>query len=527
MRKSKRVGKPGARYAALLAGTAFLTGCSVGPDFKRPSVWSPAGWQTHDKNMAGDRPAPTTSVVVADPPETRWWGIFNDPELSALEDRVARSNLDVRLAGIRLAESRAQLRITGADRYPTLTGNGSYAYTKISDKLIQRGLSNGLDDLPLPGPTLDAAKAYAGGVSTPALNIWEDGISASWELDIWGRVRREVEQGRANVTASEEDRRSVLIMRLAEMARDYMLLRGTQSQLLIARENQKTAEETLKLSQERFTGGLTTQLDVENARAQLDTTTAQIPNFEQQISQQVNAISLLLGEPPQALLAELEVNEPVPPVPPRVPVGVPSELARRRPDVREAEARLHAATAGVGVAVADFYPRVTLTGALNFQSLAYRDLAFWPAAAYNAGPSISLPIFQGGRLRGQLQLTKAQQEEAAISYQQTVLSAWHDVDNALTAYGAEQRRRDQLASSVDAARRALDLAREQYAHGLQTFLNVLDAQRTLLSAQQQLTTSTQTVSSNLVQLYAALGGGWEATFPARLDADGMQRTASR
>ena len=204
----------------------------------------------------------------------------------------------------------------------------------------------------------------------------------------------------------------------------------------------------------------------------------------------------------------------MPPVPLRVPVGLPSELARRRPDIREAEARLHAATATVGVAVASFYPRVTLTGALNFQTLAYRDLAFWPAAAYTLGPSISLPIFQGGRLRGQLELSKAQQQEAAISYQQTVLGAWRDVDNALTAYAAEQRRHDQLAQSVQAAQRALDLAREQYAGGLQTFLNVLDAERTLLSAQQQLASSTTTVSSNLVQLYTALGGGWEETYPA-------------
>ena len=253
--------------------------------------------------------------------------------------------------------------------------------------------------------------------------------------------------------------------------------------------------------------------DVENALAQLNTTTAQIPSQEDQVSQQINALSLLLGEPPQALRVELETGSPLPPIPPLVPVGVPSELARRRPDIREAEEQLHSATANVGVAVAAFYPRVTLTGALNFQTLSLRDLAFWSSVAYTIGPSISLPIFQGGRLRGQLQLNKAREQEAAISYQQTVLTAWRDIDNALASYAAEQRRHDQLAQSVTAAQRALSLAQQQYAHGLQSFLNVLDAQRTLLSAQQQLATSTAMESGNLVQLYNALGGGWETTFP--------------
>ena len=234
-------------------------------------------------------------------------------------------------------------------------------------------------------------------------------------------------------------------------------------------------------------------------------------------------MSLLLGEPPQALRQELERAAPVPPIPPQVPAGLPSELARRRPDIREAEAQLHAATANVGVAVANFYPRVTLSGALNFESLSYRDLAFWSSSMWTLGPSISLPIFQGGRLRGQLQLSKAQQQEAAISYQQTVLSAWRDVDNALIAYGAEQQRHDRLGQTAQAAQRALDLAREQYTHGLDTYLNVLDAQRTLLSAQQQLASSTTTESSNLVQLYTALGGGWEATFPDKVDAGGHDR----
>ena len=505
--------------AGLIAAACLVSACTVGPDFKRPSLWSPSSWTADHPDkpgraVAGNRPAPIASLPDPSAPDPRWWDIFHDPELSALEARAARSNLNVRLATVRLAESRAQLRITGAAQYPTLNGAGSYSRTQISNKLIQRGLTDGVGDLPATGSTLNSIRDYAGEATVPPVNLWEDGIDASWELDLWGRVRRQVEAAHATLVASAEDRRSTLIAQLAEVARDYMMLRGTQSQLAIATANQKTAEESVTLTRQRYVGGLTSELDVQNALQQLDVTTAEIPNDEQQVAQQINALSLLLGEPPQALRAELETAAPVPPVPPRVPVGIPSELARRRPDIREAEARLHAATATVGVAVASFYPSVTLTGALNFQTLSFRDLAFWSAAAYNFGPQISLPIFEGGRLRGQLQLDKAQQQEAAISYQQTVLGAWHDVDNALVAFTAEQRRHDQLVEAEGAAQRALILAREQYTHGLDTFLNVLDAERTLLSAQQQLSASTTTESSNLVQLYTALGGGWETTFPS-------------
>ena len=204
----------------------------------------------------------------------------------------------------------------------------------------------------------------------------------------------------------------------------------------------------------------------------------------------------------------------MPPVPPRVPVGLPSELVLRRPDVRQAAASLHAATAQVGVAIAAFYPQVTLTGNLNEIALQFSDLFTWQSHGFSIGPSVTLPLFTGGRLRGQLRLNRAEQAEAAVSYEQAVLQAWHDVDNALTAYSAEQRRHDRLQTAVDAAQSAFSLAQQQYAHGLVNFLNVLDAERTLLTAQQQAVVSTGTVSSDLVQLYTALGGGWEETFPA-------------
>jgi NodT family efflux transporter outer membrane factor (OMF) lipoprotein len=304
-----------------------------------------------------------------------------------------------------------------------------------------------------------------------------------------------------------------LLSVVAEVARDYVQLRGTQTQLAIANDNIRTEQQSLQLTQDRFHGGLTTELDVANAAAQLQTTQAQVPQLEQQQAAGINALSFLLGEAPNALEAELITPGAVPPVPPRVPVGVPSELARRRPDILQAEAQLHSATADIGVAVADFYPKVTLDGSLGLQALKAKDLGNWAARQYGLGPTISLPIFEGGRLRATLELRKVEQQEAALNYQQTVLQAWHDVDNALTAYAAEQRRHDALQGAVEQNRRALDLSRQRYTQGVADFLNVLDAERALLSAQLQLADSSTTVSSNLVQLYKALGGGWEPTFP--------------
>ena len=510
-----------------LTALLLLSGCAVGPDFKPPSLCAPSSWLA-GRQYAASHPATDAahrhphavrveSVPVEAPPDPHWWDQFGDPELSALEVQVAHANLDVRLATIRLVESRAQLRVTAADQWPSLTGSAAYTRTQLSSKEFERGLSDAVSSGGLGGVlgnnNTNALRGEVGSIKIPALDEWQDGIDASWELDLWGRVRRSVESAHASLQASEEDRRSVLITQFSEVARDYMMLRGDQAQLAILHDNLRVAQQSVTLTRQRVTGGLTTDLDVENARSQVDATAAQIPDLERQVAEQINALGYLLGEPPQALRDELERSSRIPPVPPVVPIGVPSELARRRPDIREAEAQLHAATASVGVAVANFYPKVTLSAGLNFESLSFRDLGFWSARAYNFGPTISLPIFQGGRLRGQLQLNQAQQQEAAINYQKTVLQAWQDVDNALTAYGSEQRRRDALNRSVHSYRRALDLAQQQYANGLQTFLNVLDAERGLFNAQGQLASSTATVSSDLVQLYNALGGGWEQTFP--------------
>jgi len=494
----------------LAASTALvLGGCTVGPNFKPPGWASPASWFGGPHEQVPQE----HSVAVAAPVNPDWWNLFRDPELTALEDRVARQNLDVRTAAIRVVESRAQLAGAESAFFPTLNANASYTRQKASNVGV-------FAQAPNPLGANGASGNSSGGLKSgdlAAFNVFQAGLGASWEIDFFGAVRRSVENARATVEVSAEAERAALLASLAEAAQDYIALRGVQTQLRITRENVRTDEQSLTLTQQRAAGGVTTDLDVANASAQVRTTAAQIPQLQQQEAADINALSLLLGEPPNALRAELADPKPVPPVPPVVPVGLPSELARRRPDVMQAEAQLHAATANIGVAVAAFYPSVTLSGSWGLQSVFPGTFINTNARNYAAGPGVTIPIFQGGQLRATLHLREAQQEEAAVSYQKTVLQAWHDVDNALTAYKTEQARRDQLVLAVEQNQRALDLAQSRYQQGVSDFLTVLDAERSLLSTQQQLADSTTTVSENLVTLYKALGGGWETDLPRNAD----------
>lgn len=488
-----------------LAAAMALGGCTVGPDFTPPSWASPASWFGSSRPEAA-RPV---SYAVAEPVDPNWWNLFHDRQLTALERRVAAENLDVKTAAIRFEESRQQLANARSSQFPTLNGNASFERQKPSNNGIFAAAPNAAGANGQSGNT-------TGGVSgrgISAFDVYQYGFDASWEVDLWGQVRRSIESASASSDAAQEAQRATLLASLAEVARDYIMLRGTQTQLRIARDNVRTAQQSLRLTQERAAGGVTTDLDVANASAQLRTTAAQIPTLQQQEASLINALSLLLGLGPQALRAELGAAKPVPPVPPEVPVGLPSELARRRPDIREAEAQLHAATADIGVAQAAFYPSVTLTGSVGIQSIQLKHAFDLNSRQFGLGPGITVPIFQGGQLRAQLRLREAQQQEAAINYQKTVLQAWHDVDNALTAYQAEQARREQLTQAVAENQRALNLAQTRYQQGVADFLTVLDAERSLLASQQQLADSTTTVSANLVALYKALGGGWEVDMP--------------
>ncbi|WP_099348888.1 efflux transporter outer membrane subunit [Acetobacter aceti] len=486
-----------------------LPGClHVGPKYHAPKPWSPA----HFENLhSGNAFSMTEETQIS----VQWWKTFNDPELTSLEERVATKNLSFLLALANLSESRAQLMLAGAERFPALSATGSYRRAQRSEKLMQEtlhriggGIVHGTH-----GQMGELASGFieeAGNTATvPLLNQWSSSVDATYEIDLWGRVAHQYQAAKAGLQATEEERHAVLIAEEADMARGYLTLRGDQRRLLIMKEGVKVIQKISDIAEGRYKGGLVSAVDYEAAQARLNDTQAQIAEMNIKIAQEENALALLLGEMPGSLNEELEKNVITPVVPPVVPVGLPSELAHRRPDIREAEAKLRFAVEETGEAVADFYPRVTINADFGFQTLSFRDLGFWNAKAWNVGPSISLPIFQGGRLSGQLALKKGAQKAAAISYKQTVLQAWHDVDNALTAYHEEQTRMQKLRDEIANDNHALKLAESQYRSGLTNYLTVLSTEDQLLTAELALAENEATVATSLARLYNALGGGWE------------------
>jgi NodT family efflux transporter outer membrane factor (OMF) lipoprotein len=321
-------------------------------------------------------------------------------------------------------------------------------------------------------------------------------------------VRRAVEAADAATLAAIENRHAIALASTAELAQTYMQLRGVQVRLAIAIRNLKIADENVALVQSRLGNGVATTLDLAQARAQKATIAATLPPLRTQQIELINALGLLLGEPPRALQAELGAKS-IPAVPRRVAVGLPGTLIRRRPDVREAEARLHEATAQTGVAIANFYPDVTLNGNLDVESLHLSNLFSPNSVAFAVGPAISIPIFEGGRLHGTLTLRESQQREAAIAFQKTVLQAWQEVDDAMMAYEQAQRRRAQIIQAVAQNRIALGAATQRYIEGDIDFLNVNSTQSQLLDSENALANTDTEIATDLVNLYRALGGGWE------------------
>jgi len=487
---------------------SMLTGCLVGPNFEPPQTATPDVFNR-------TRSAQAASKAVESGFTPQWWTLFNDPILDSLEQQLSDANLDVAAASARLRQSRAQQRIAGAEEYPTLNGAASY------DR--ERGSPNGILSLLGVTPTGSQTQSASGsaplGVAplpgakgSPAYDLYQFGFDASWELDFWGRVRRGVEAASALSDASYEDRNAILLSARAELARDYIQLRDTQALLQIAKQNLDIAHDVTKLTQNRVHEGVTTDLDVANAMAQAESIESLIPTLESRNTTTINAIGVLLAKEPGALQQMLAEPHDVPALPDQVPIGVPSKLVQRRPDIRKAEAQLHAATATIGMAKADFYPRISLNGSAGFQSLQLSNLADWASGQFVVGPSITLPIFEGGRLKGTLRLREAQQQEAAIVYQHTVLQAWREVDDALVVYDAEQRRRDRLKTVVSLNQRALSIAQQRYKAGAVDFLDVLNVQKQLLDAQSKLEQSKADADANLITLCKVLGGGWESTY---------------
>jgi NodT family efflux transporter outer membrane factor (OMF) lipoprotein len=326
---------------------------------------------------------------------------------------------------------------------------------------------------------------------------------------VFGGVRRGIEASEADLAAEVENRRDVLVTLTSEVALNYIDLRGLQQQIAISLENLKAQEYSADLTRRRFRGGLVSALDVANAEAQVATTQSQIPLLQASAQRAIFSLGFLLGREPGALLEELSSDRPLPPIPQEVPVGLPSDLLRRRPDVRRAEAQLHAATARVGVATAELFPRFSLTGAVGLQGNQPKSLLNASNNFWSIGPGVSWPIFDAGRIRASIEVQNAVQEEALLAYQSAVLTSLQDVESALVSYAQEQRHRQALIGAVGANRRAVDLATRLYQQGQTDFLNVLSAQRALYASQDALAQSDRIVATDLIALYKALGGGWE------------------
>jgi NodT family efflux transporter outer membrane factor (OMF) lipoprotein len=457
-----------------------FTGCTVGPDYQSPEITA-APRRTPLKTV--DVPSRTVEGKI----DSAWWKSFRDSKLSSLVERLVAQNLDLKTAAERVIQSVALRQVAASQGQPHIEGQSLTTYNRQSP--------NGPLSLltPAPGAPLDYA-------------LFRDGLTSSWQLDLFGRVRRAVEAADANALAAVENRHGIA---LAELAQSYMQLRGTRNRLEIAKRNLRLAEQNVDLVNERFGGGVATTLDLAQARAQQASIAATLPPLRTQEAELINAIGLLLGDAPRALEAELHRSQILPRVPRKVPVGLPGTLVRRRPDVREAEARLHEATAQTGVAVASFYPDVTLNGAVSVESLRLTNLFSPTSTAFAVGPSISIPIFEGGQLRGVLALRESRQREAAIFFQKKVLQAWKEVDDAVTAYREAQRRRADVARSVTENQTALQAARQRYSEGAINFLNVTTTQAQLLQSENDLADSDKQIATDLVNLYRALGGGWE------------------
>jgi len=482
-----------ARPLSLLTLALWLAGCAVGPDYEAPKPQLPGGYHLMDAQQA--------SKTAPGAVNTRWWQTFNDPQLNSLIDRAIEGNLTLQQAVLRIAGARQELAQARGGLFPSLNGSAKVTRQQLGLEGLLK--ANGATD------QLDSETANQLSSLEQPVTLYQGSFDASWELDLWGKVRRQVELADAQTQAAVEQRNDALVSLEAEVARAYLQLRGAQATVATLEQQIAVAQQSWELTQSQQRNGLAPLTDVENARAQLSSLQAQLPQYQSQARQAMNGLAVLLGKTPGALDNELFTPKAMPALPQIVPVGIPATLARRRPDIRQAEATLHAQTANIGVSVAQLFPSLSLTGQLGVRNTDVSYLDNWSSHFYSVGPSLSIPIFQGGRLVSSVKLARAQQASAALDYRQTVLTALQDVENALVSYRADQVRVTALDETTGSLQRAFDLASDSYRQGISTFIDVLDAQRQLAQAQEQATQARMQSALDLVALYKALGGGWE------------------
>jgi multidrug efflux system outer membrane protein len=460
------------RLVTPLALGLVLAGCTLGPNYQRPAVPAPEVWRDGP-------PAPETASLA----DLAWWELFEDDELRRLVQAATEANKDLRIAATRVDQARAQLGLTRSAQFPEINAGASATTNRLSDNVGPRGL----------------------GGETGLLSTTAD---LAFEIDLWGRLRRATEAARAELLASEEARRAVVMRLVSDVASAYLRLRQLDMELDTTQRNVASRRGSLQLVRDRFEAGLTSALDLRQAEAELASTAAQIPDLERQVAQTENQLSILLGRNPGGISRGRPLTGQT--FPPSVPAGLPSALLERRPDVRQAEDALIAANARIGVAKAAFFPQVSLTGFFGVESVALSDLFTGPSRIWQFGPTVTVPMFNAGRNRANLALTEAQQREALLGYEQAIQQAFREVEDALIAHRKAREALTEQEAAARASREALNIAEFRYTSGLTSYLSVLDAQRTLLAAE---VAESRTLLSQLVavvQLYRALGGGWEA-----------------
>lgn len=488
----------GALAAALAA--ALLAGCAVGPDYQAPATPAPDSWQDW---RSGQPAADAGATPATAPAPAQWWTLFDDPVLDQLQQRAAQASPDLRTAALRFAQSRMRRVTVAAQRGPAVDATGAVTRQRQSEYSAGTRLANAVAP--------DNREELVSVLSSP-FTLYQGGFDASWELDLWGRVGRAIESADAEVDNAAALLDDVRLAVASELARDYFELRLTQQQRALLDQDVAAARDSLDLLQARARGGLIDELDVSRQRSLLADLEARIPTLQAHEAALVNQIGLLLDARPGDLNRTLAApaSMPLAALPGRLPdlsLGLPSQVALRRPDIRAAEARLHAATADIGVAVADLYPRITLGASFGFESYEDRRFGEWSTRTWSVGPSLSLPIFDMGRRRATVVLRELAQQEAAVAYQQTVLKAWQEIDDALTGYDAERGRNARLRTKEAASREAYDLARARYSRGLTDFLVELDAQRTWLQVRRDLADSNHQLFMRLIAVYKSVGGG--------------------
>ena len=447
---------------------SFSACAMVGPDYKTPAIKMPDKWQANSSEKVSQGKTDKTHLV-------NWWKTFNDPMLTDLINRAVSGNLSVKQAVTRVIEARLYRGVGGANLYPSVSASASATKSRLYNVTADN---------------------------------YQVGVDSSWEIDLFGGIRRSNQAYDAEIQSADASLNNTIIALMAEVAQDYVDLRLYQTQLGITLSNLKTQEETNDIVNWRYKSGLVTELDLKKSESTLDQTRSQIPDLQSRVEQSQNRIAVLLGLHPGVLKQELSKVKPVPVLTDIIKTGIPADLLRQRPDLRKAERDLAAQTANIGVAVSDLYPKITLSGSIRYSAASTGDLFNSDSLSSSIGPSISWPVFRAGAIKQNVKIQSNIADRLLLQYKDLVLSAIEEVENALSSCRYEEIKHESLKKAADAASRSLELSRMQYSSGLIDFQTLLDAERTVLSLQNQVTQSEAQISINYITLYKALGGGW-------------------